>query len=101
MTTLSTVRTRRHRLLVGGQWVDPASGDTAVLNSPATGEAVAERLQTGQVTVNDTSNYWELHLPFGGWAGKASGHGRVGGRHIFDAMTQIRSVAFDVGRGTG
>jgi acyl-CoA reductase-like NAD-dependent aldehyde dehydrogenase len=61
----------------------------------------AERLQTGQVTVNDTSNYWELHLPFGGWAGKASGRGRVGGRHIFEAMTQIRSVAFDVGGGTG
>jgi acyl-CoA reductase-like NAD-dependent aldehyde dehydrogenase len=59
----------------------------------------AERLQTGQVTVNDTSNYWELHLPFGGWAGKASGRGRVGGRHIFDAMTQIRSVAFDVAGG--
>ncbi len=60
----------------------------------------AERLQTGQVTVNDTSNYWELHLPFGGWAGKGSGRGRVGGRHIFEAMTQIRSVAFDVGRGS-
>lgn len=58
----------------------------------------AERLQTGQVTVNDTSNYWELHLPFGGWAGKSSGRGRVGGKHIFEAMTQIRSVAFDVGR---
>lgn len=61
----------------------------------------AERLQTGQVTVNDSSNYWELHLPFGGWAGKASGRGRVGGRHIFDAMTQIRSVAFDVGGRAG
>jgi succinate-semialdehyde dehydrogenase/glutarate-semialdehyde dehydrogenase len=61
----------------------------------------AERLQTGQVTVNDTSNYWELHLPFGGWAGKSSGRGRVGGRHIFEAMTQIRSVAFDVGGGRG
>jgi succinate-semialdehyde dehydrogenase/glutarate-semialdehyde dehydrogenase len=57
----------------------------------------AERMQTGQVTVNDTSNYWELHLPFGGWAGKSSGRGRVGGRQIFEAMTQIRSVAFDVG----
>ena len=42
MTTLSTVRTRRHRLLVGGQWTDPSSGETAVLNSPATGEPVAE-----------------------------------------------------------
>ncbi len=61
----------------------------------------AERLQTGQVTVNDTSNYWELHLPFGGWAGKSSGRGRVGGRHIFEAMTQVRSVAFDVGGGPG
>ena len=59
----------------------------------------AERLQTGQVTVNDTSNYWELHLPFGGWAGKSSGRGRVGGRQIFEAFTQLRSVAFDVGRG--
>ena len=59
----------------------------------------AERLQTGQVTVNDTSNYWELHLPFGGWAGKSSGRGRVGGHHIFEAMTQIRSVAFDVREG--
>ncbi len=61
----------------------------------------AERLQTGQVTINDSSNYWELHLPFGGWAGKGSGRGRVGGRHIFEAMTQIRSVAFDVGGGAG
>lgn len=59
----------------------------------------AERIQTGQVTINDTSNYWELHLPFGGWAGKASGRGRVGGRYIFDAMTQIRSVAVDIGTG--
>ena len=59
----------------------------------------AERLQTGQVTVNDTSNYWELHLPFGGWAGKSSGRGRVGGRHIFEAMTQIRSVALDIRSG--
>ena len=59
----------------------------------------AERLQTGQVTINDTSNYWELHLPFGGWAGKSSGRGRVGGRYIFESMTQIRSVAFHVGTG--
>jgi acyl-CoA reductase-like NAD-dependent aldehyde dehydrogenase len=57
----------------------------------------AERLQTGQVTVNDTSNYWELHLPFGGWAGKTSGRGRVGGRYVFESMTQIRSIAIDVG----
>ena len=64
-------------------------------------DTAGEITVTGQVTVNDTSNYWELHLPFGGWAGKSSGRGRVGGRHIFEAMTQVRSVAFDVGGGPG
>jgi hypothetical protein len=30
----------------------------------------------------------ELRLPFGGWAGKRSGRGHLGGRHIFEAMTK-------------
>jgi succinate-semialdehyde dehydrogenase/glutarate-semialdehyde dehydrogenase len=57
---------------------------------------LAERLRVGQVVVNDTSNYWELHMPFGGGAGKRSGVGRVGGRHALEAMTDLRSVAIDV-----
>ncbi len=58
----------------------------------------ADRLQTGQVVINDTSNYWELHLPFGGWSGKHSGRGRVGGRYIFESMTQLRSVSINLNR---
>lgn len=54
----------------------------------------AERLETGTVVVNDTSNYWELHLPFGGRAGKASGRGRLGGRHTIEEFTQLKTVAF-------
>jgi acyl-CoA reductase-like NAD-dependent aldehyde dehydrogenase len=39
---------------------------------------LAEQLAVGQVVINDTSNYWELHMPFGGWPGTDSGIGRLG-----------------------
>jgi succinate-semialdehyde dehydrogenase/glutarate-semialdehyde dehydrogenase len=39
----------------------------------------AEGLHTGIVNINDTSNYWELHIPFGGMSGKNSGIGQIGG----------------------
>lgn len=58
--------------------------------------AVAGRLRAGQVTVNDTSNYWELHLPFGGAPGTDSGHGRLGGRYIAEAVTEIQSISIDL-----
>jgi acyl-CoA reductase-like NAD-dependent aldehyde dehydrogenase len=57
---------------------------------------VSERLPSGTVVVNDTSNYWEHNLPFGGWAGTLSGRGRLGGRNVLDEFTQTKSVAFDL-----
>ena len=57
----------------------------------------AERLETGSVVVNDTSNYWELHLPFGGRAGRSSGRGRLGGRHTLEQFTDLKTVSFDIG----
>ena len=57
----------------------------------------AERLESGSVVVNDTSNYWELHLPFGGRAGRGSGRGRLGGRHTLEEFTEIKTISFDVG----
>lgn len=57
----------------------------------------AERLESGSVVINDTSNYWELHLPFGGRAGRASGRGRLGGRHTLEEFTELKTVSFDVG----
>jgi len=56
----------------------------------------AEQLESGSVVVNDTSNYWELHLPFGGWAGKASGRGRLGGRTTLEQFTQLKTISMDV-----
>jgi acyl-CoA reductase-like NAD-dependent aldehyde dehydrogenase len=57
----------------------------------------AERLESGSVVVNDTSNYWELHLPFGGRAGRGSGRGRLGGWHTLEEFTEIKTISFDVG----
>lgn len=56
----------------------------------------SERLRTGIVVVNDNSNYWEPHVPFGGMAGNASGIGRLGGRHVLDFMADLQTVAFHV-----
>jgi succinate-semialdehyde dehydrogenase/glutarate-semialdehyde dehydrogenase len=57
----------------------------------------AERLESGTVVVNDESNYWELHLPFGGWSGKESGRGRIGGAATFAEFTQLKTVSVHVG----
>jgi len=58
---------------------------------------VAEGIRTGIVNVNDTSNYWELHIPFGGMSGKRSGIGRLGGAHTLKEMTDLKTICLDVG----
>jgi len=57
----------------------------------------AERLRTGIVVVNDNSNYWEPHVPFGGMSGTRSGVGRLGGRHVLQFMADLQTIAFHVG----
>jgi succinate-semialdehyde dehydrogenase/glutarate-semialdehyde dehydrogenase len=52
----------------------------------------AESVRTGWVNVNESSNYWESHLPFGGRSGTASGIGRVGGPAPMDAFTELQTV---------
>ena len=52
----------------------------------------ADEARTGLVNINETTNYWENHLPFGGRAGSLSGVGRVGGRYPFDALTDLQTV---------
>lgn len=58
----------------------------------------AERLRTGIVNVNDSTNYWELHIPFGGVSGTRSGIGRLGGKYTFYEMTDLRTICLDVRR---
>jgi acyl-CoA reductase-like NAD-dependent aldehyde dehydrogenase len=52
----------------------------------------ADDVHSGLVNINETTNYWENHLPFGGRAGTDSGTGRVGGRHPFEVLTEIQTV---------
>jgi acyl-CoA reductase-like NAD-dependent aldehyde dehydrogenase len=56
----------------------------------------AQRLETGWVNVNESSNYWEAHIPFGGRAGKDSGIGRVGGHRAIEQMTDLKTIIVDV-----
>jgi acyl-CoA reductase-like NAD-dependent aldehyde dehydrogenase len=58
----------------------------------AKGLRFADEVRTGWVNVNDSSNYWESHLPFGGRAGTASGIGRVGGTGPMESFTELQTV---------
>jgi acyl-CoA reductase-like NAD-dependent aldehyde dehydrogenase len=56
------------------------------------GLAFADAVRTGWVNINESTNYWESHLPFGGRSGSDSGLGRVGGTHPIEAFTELQTV---------
>jgi acyl-CoA reductase-like NAD-dependent aldehyde dehydrogenase len=56
-------------------------------------------LRVGNVVVNDSTDYWEAHEPFGGAAGTQTGWGRIGGRYTMLDMTDLKTVVLDVGGG--
>jgi succinate-semialdehyde dehydrogenase/glutarate-semialdehyde dehydrogenase len=56
-----------------------------------------EHLRVGNVVVNDSTDYWEAHEPFGGAAGTKTGWGRIGGRYTMLDMTDLKTVVLDVG----
>jgi succinate-semialdehyde dehydrogenase/glutarate-semialdehyde dehydrogenase len=57
----------------------------------------ADAIKTGNVVVNDSTDYWEAHEPFGGAAGTRTGWGRIGGRYTMLDMTDLKTVVIDVG----
>jgi acyl-CoA reductase-like NAD-dependent aldehyde dehydrogenase len=64
----------------------------------ARGLRFAEAVDAGWVNVNESTNYWESHLPFGGRAGTSSGVGRVGGSSVLEAFTEPKTVVLTLGR---
>jgi acyl-CoA reductase-like NAD-dependent aldehyde dehydrogenase len=56
----------------------------------------AERLECGVVNVNESAAYWDGRIPFGGYSGKGSGVGRLGGKETLLSMTQLKSMVMDV-----
>jgi succinate-semialdehyde dehydrogenase/glutarate-semialdehyde dehydrogenase len=63
----------------------------------ARGLRFAEAVDAGWVNVNESTNYWESHLPFGGRAGTNSGVGRVGGSSVLEAFTEPKTVVITLG----
>jgi succinate-semialdehyde dehydrogenase/glutarate-semialdehyde dehydrogenase len=59
----------------------------------------ADAVRTGWVNVNESSNYWESHLPFGGRSGSDSGIGRVGGAQVMHAFTELQTIVLTSPRG--
>jgi hypothetical protein len=43
----------------------------------------ADAVRTGLVSINETTNYWENHLPFGG---------RAGGGHALERLTELQTI---------
>jgi succinate-semialdehyde dehydrogenase/glutarate-semialdehyde dehydrogenase len=62
----------------------------------ARGLRFAEAVNAGWVNVNESTNYWESQLPFGGRAGTDSGVGRVGGRQVMEAFTEPKTVVISL-----
>lgn len=55
----------------------------------------ADRLRTGNLVINDNTDYWEPHVPFGGAGGTVSGHGRIGGKYTMLDMVYLNTVVMD------
>lgn len=78
-----------HRLgLVAG--VLATDGDRAL--------AIGRRLEAGIVNIGDVATSWQPHTPFGGWSGRSSGVGRLGGRYTIEAMSQLQTFVLPRGR---
>ncbi len=58
----------------------------------AKGLRYADSVRSGWVNVNESTNYWETHLPFGGRSGSQSGIGRVGGTAPMESFTELQTV---------
>jgi acyl-CoA reductase-like NAD-dependent aldehyde dehydrogenase len=57
---------------------------------------MAEHIKAGQIVINDTVCCWEYLHPWGGV--KGSGIGRMGGRHTVEALTELKSISFNLGK---
>jgi len=63
----------------------------------ACGLEFADHVRTGWVNINESSNYWEAQLPFGGRAGTDSGIGRVGGPNVMHSFTELQTIVLTPG----
>ncbi len=60
------------------------------------GLKIAEDLRSGTVVINNSTNWFEFHIAFGGGSGSKSGFGRVGGRFGLERFTEYKTVFIDM-----
>jgi acyl-CoA reductase-like NAD-dependent aldehyde dehydrogenase len=60
------------------------------------GLKMAEELRSGTVVINNSTNWFEYHIAFGGGAGSKSGFGRVGGRFGLERFTEYKTIFTDL-----
>ncbi|NED96763.1 aldehyde dehydrogenase [Phytoactinopolyspora alkaliphila] len=53
--------------------------------------AIGRRIDAGVVNIGDVATAWQPHTPFGGYSGRASGVGRLGGRYTVEALSQLQT----------
>lgn len=58
-----------------------------------------QKLRTGTIVFNDTTNSWEdLYVPFGGGGGTKSGHGLIATHYTLDSLMYLKSVTIDTAK---
>ncbi|MFE0792755.1 aldehyde dehydrogenase family protein [Streptomyces mutabilis] len=50
-----------------------------------------EEMEVGQVVVNESNNWWDINMPFGGAGSRGTGWGRIGGKWTLLDMTDTRT----------
>jgi acyl-CoA reductase-like NAD-dependent aldehyde dehydrogenase len=87
----------------------PVTGETLAEAPGASEEDVAragalkrafrylDNLRVGNVVVNDSTDYWEAHEPFGSAPETGAGWGRIGGRYTLLDMTDLKTALLEIG----
>lgn len=52
---------------------------------------LGSRLEAGIVNIGNVATSWQPHTPFGGYSGRASGIGRIGGKYSLEALSQVQT----------
>jgi succinate-semialdehyde dehydrogenase/glutarate-semialdehyde dehydrogenase len=60
-----------------------------------------KQLRAGSVVVNDSTDFWEPHPPFGGASRTRTGWGRIGGKYTLLDMTDLRTAVIDLEKTRG
>ena len=105
-----TFVSKPRKMLIGGKWLEAASGKTFPTYNPATGETLAHVAEGNSADVDKAHriaaelragsvwiicyNIFDATLPFGGY--KQSGWGREMGHDALELYTEVKAVTMRI-----